>query len=696
MRTTDYRLALQRSPGNARRGSLLSATAGISILVAATAALAADEVRHFEPRDVFDLEYAIEPQISPDGTQVAYVRRSMDIMADRMHDTIWVVDADGSNHRPVTSGLRDYSSPRWSPSGDRLAYVTGAGGRGAEIFVRWMDTGQTALATNLPHKPGSLTWSPDGTQLAFEMFVADSGLELASMPKKPEGADWAPPVRVVDQMPYRLDGVGYLESGYHHLFVVPSEGGSARRLTSGDYEHRGPLSFTPDGSALIFAANRIDRVIDDPVESELWRVDLSSGELTALTSRDGPDFAPAVSPRGRYIAYAGFDDKKRGSQNAKLYLLDLRNGESRTIETGLDRGIQQLAWAGDRQSLHIAYDDRGMRVLAEVGLDGRVTELADDLGSAIPGRPYTSGMFSVARNGVVAYTRGSPTAPAEVGVVNRAGRARTLTQLNDDLLAHRDLGSVERITWRSSAADLEIEGWLVTPPAFDAEQKYPLLLEIHGGPFAAYGPHFSPEIQLYAAAGYVVLYANPRGSSSYGQAFMDEIHHAYPGRDYDDLMSGVDAVMARGFVDEDRLYVTGGSGGGVLTAWIIGKTDRFRAAVVQKPVINWASFVLTSDGTGFFARYWFEALPWENPEAYWRRSPLSLVGNVETPTMLITGEEDWRTPMAESEQYYQALQLRGIDTALVRVPERSHNLVARPSHLVAKALNILGWFERYR
>jgi dipeptidyl aminopeptidase/acylaminoacyl peptidase len=305
-------------------------------------------------------------------------------------------------------------------------------------------------------------------------------------------------------------------------------------------------------------------------------------------------------------------------------------------------------------------------------------------------------MYSVARNGRAAFTVNSPARPSDVGVVGAGGAQRTLTALNDDLFANKTLGEVKELTWKSSKDQREIQGWVITPPDFDPAKKYPLILEIHGGPFAAYGPNYTTELQLFAAAGYIVLYANPRGSTSYGEQFGNLIHHAYPGDDYDDLMSGVDAVIAQGSVDTGNLFVTGGSGGGVLTAWIVGKTDRFRAAVVAKPVINWSSFVLTSDFTPFFYRYWFGAQPWEQPQEYWRRSPLSLVGNVKTPTMLLTGESDYRTPIAESEQYYQALKLRNIDTVMVRIPEASHGMTSRPSNLIAKVDNILAWFGKYR
>jgi acylaminoacyl-peptidase len=268
--------------------------------------------------------------------------------------------------------------------------------------------------------------------------------------------------------------------------------------------------------------------------------------------------------------------------------------------------------------------------------------------------------------------------------------------LNADLMDHKSVGAPEEVIWRSSVGDHDVQGWLIKPPGFDSGKKYPMILEIHGGPFAAYGPHFSAENQLYAAAGYVVFYTNPRGSTSYGDEFANEIHHAYPGQDYDDLMSGVDAVIAKGFVDPGQLFVTGGSGGGVLTAWIVGSTDRFAAAVSAKPVINWTSMTLSADIPTMVIDYWFGKPPWEDQENYWRRSPLSLVGNVSTPTMLLTGEVDYRTPIVEAEQFYQALKLRKVPTALVRVPEASHGIAARPSHLIAKVDNILGWFALYR
>jgi dipeptidyl aminopeptidase/acylaminoacyl peptidase len=664
-------------------------------LLAACAVAAADGPKHLESLDVFQLEYADDVQISPDGSRIVYVRVSHDIMTDRARRNLWLVNADGTNNRPLRSETKSFMSPRWSPDGTRLAYVSAAEGT-PQLYVRWMDSGQTALLTNLVQAPGAIAWSPDGKSIAFTQLVPTSKPPLAKAPEKPEGATWAPPVKVIDAVVWRADGEGFLQPGYNHLFIVSAEGGTARQLTEGDFNDDGPLSFTPDSRHIVFSSNRGPDWERDPQDGEIYSVEIASGKLTQLTSRDGPDNSPVVSPDGRKIAYLGFDDKLQGYQVTHLYVMDGDGKNSRAVTANLDLEINEPEWASDGRGVFFSYDERGVRKVGYVTLEGRLRTVAEGLGGTDLGRPYTSGAYSVARNGRVAFTHNTPMRPADVATATAGGQLRVITQLNADLLGARRLGEVREITWKSSKDQREIQGWVIRPPDFNPARKYPLILEIHGGPFAAYGPNYTTELQLMAAAGYIVLYANPRGSTSYGGEFGNLIHHAYPGDDYDDLMSGVDAVIAQGNVDPANLFVTGGSGGGVLTAWIVGKTDRFRAAVVAKPVINWSSFVLTADISSFFYKYWFGAQPWEQPEQYWKRSPLSLVGNVKTPTMLLTGEADYRTPISESEQYYQALKLRKVDTLLVRIPEASHGMVARPSNLIAKVDNILAWFERYR
>lgn len=644
--------------------------------------------------DLFDLEYADDPQISPDGKQIVYVRVGMDVMTDRIRRNLWIVDADTGNQRPLLSGKDSFRGPRWSPDGKRLAYTSAAEGS-TQIYVRWMDTGQTARVTNLPQSPSNIAWSPDGKWLAFTMFVPEQKKPLAQMPEKPKGATWGDPVKVIDDVVYRADGAGFLESGFTHLFIVPAEGGSPRQLTSGRFDHDGVPSWSPDGKTILISANRRDDASYQPANSEVYEVRISDGDVRQLTDRNGPDANPIVSPDGRRIALVGFDDKKQGYQVTQLEVMDRDGKNRRVITAGLDRDVDNVVWRADGKALYFQYDDKGITKLAEVSLDGKVRDLASNLGGTDIGRPYPSGSFSASKGGRIAFLTTTAKRPADVSVLS-GGRVRQLTALNEDVLAYRDLADAEEIWVKSSADGRPVQAWLMKPPGFDPSKKYPLILEIHGGPFANYGLRFAAEMQAYAAAGYVVVYANPRGSTSYGQEFGNLIHHNYPSQDYDDLISVVDAVIAKGYVDDKNLFVTGGSGGGVLTAWIVGKTDRFRAAVVSKPVINWTSFALTADGAPFFTQYWFPALPWEAPEHYWKRSPLSLVGNVKTPTMLLTGEEDYRTPMSETEQYYQALKLRRVDTAMVRIPGASHGMAGRPTQLIAKNANILAWFEKYR
>ena len=675
-------------------------TASLTVLalgVAAPGALATElhtDARYLQPRDVFDLEWADNPALSPDGKRIVYQRNHFDIMKDRRRSHLWLLDADGSRHRPLTSGEGSDGAAVWSPSGDRIAWISAREGS-SQIWLRWMDSGQTAILSQLTEGPDGLAWSPDGKWLAFTMRVAADTKPLATMPAKPKGADWAPDVKVVDRLGYRFDGHGYIEPGFDHVFVLPAEGGSPRQLTRGDYQHGGPLVWARDGKSLFVVSNRADDWEYEPVESEIYRIDVESGEAQALTTRDGPDGSPALSPDGKRLAYVGFDDRKLGYHQSQLYVLDLATGTSRAWTAGFDRDVDSPVWDRDGRGVYFGYDYHGISRIGWVDASGKVEEVAADYGGTAMGRPYGGGSFAVA-NGRVAYTRGTTERPAEIAVTARGQSSRVLTDLNRDALAHKRLGEVEELWVKSSADGLDVQGWIVKPPQFQPGRKYPLLLEIHGGPYENYGPRFAPETQLYASAGYVVLYVNPRGSTSYGQAFADQIQHNYPSRDYDDLMTAVDAVIAKGYADPERLYVTGGSGGGVLTAWIVGHTERFRAAVVAKPVINWTSFALTADAYPFFTQYWFPAPPWEAQEQYWKRSPLAYVGQVKTPTMLITGENDHRTPISETEQYYQALKLRRVDTAMVRIPGASHGINARPSNLIAQVLNTLGWFERYR
>lgn len=666
----------------------------ISLLLLLIAPALAAGKPQFAPEDVFSLAHAGNPQVSPDGSFVVYTHNFMDIMEDRRRSNLWRIDVDGENARPLTTGAVNDRGARIAPDNERVAYLS-SDGRGVQIFVRWMTSGETLQVTRLDRAPRNLAWSPDGQWLAFALLVPSKPPTMGTLPAKPEGANWATPPEVVQRAVFRADGAGRLPHGYTHLFVVSAGGGAPRQLTSGDHNHGGSIAWSPDSASLYFSGNRNEDAELNPSNSEIYRVGLDGGDVEAVTDRDGPDNSVAVSPDGKMLAWTGYDDRVRSYQVTHLYVMNSDGSERRQLLPDLDRDVSRPRWSADGKGLYFAYEDRGLTRLGYVDLRGRFTDVTGELGGLALTRPYTGAQFSVGGGNTYAITRGDALSPADIAVGRGTGAPRRLTRLNANLLDYRELGQVEEFRYPSSFDGKEIQAWVVWPPGFDPSKKYPLLLEIHGGPHAAYGPHFSVEVQLFAAAGYVVVYANPRGSSSYGDAFGSYIHHNYPSEDYDDLMSAVDTIIERGAIDTERLYVTGGSGGGVLTAWIVGKTDRFAAAVVAKPVINWISFALSADYAPVFSKYWFPALPWDDPMGYWERSPLSLAGEVSTPTMLLTGEEDWRTPMWESEQYYQALKLRGVDTALVRLPGASHSIAARPSQLLAKVSAILEWFRRH-
>jgi dipeptidyl aminopeptidase/acylaminoacyl peptidase len=648
----------------------------------------------FAAQDVFEIEYASDVQISPDGGTVAYVRYAMSIMRDRREGRVWLVGTDGTGHRKLSSEDRSESSPRWSPDGSRIAFVAGSE-EGSEIFVHWVATGQTARLTQLKRSPRGLAWSPDGNRIAFTMKVPESRMVLATLPTKPAGAEWADPPVVETRVRHEADGSGVIEPGHDHIFVIPADGGSPRQVTSGDFQHGTPV-WSPDGRSILFSADREPGWELELRNREVYRVSMADGATVPLTERHGPDGDAAVSPDGRWIAYTSYEDRIRTYQTADLHVMADDGSQSRLLLADLDRSVGSPTWAADGTGIYFSYDDEGVTKVEFTTLNGERRAVAEHLGGTSVGRPYGGGNYSVAEDGTVAYGHTRSDDPSEVAVVTPDGERRILTDLNGDLKDRVELGVAEMFWAASSHDGRPIQSWIVRPPGFDADRRYPLLLEIHGGPVSNYGDRFSAEVQLYASAGYVVVYSNPRGSTGYGEEFGDLLYHDYPGNDYDDLMSAVDAVIEGGSIDENGLFVTGGSAGGIMTAWIVGHTNRFRAAVVAKPVMNWISKTLTADNYNGYMHYRYPGTPWENPEGYWEFSPLSVVGNIETPTMVMVGTADLRTPLSEAKQLYHALKLRSIDTALVTIPGASHNISNRPSQLVAKVLNTVGWFERYR
>jgi dipeptidyl aminopeptidase/acylaminoacyl peptidase len=666
----------------------------ISIFLIAIVRLNAQE--KFELEDIFALQYANDIQISPDGKQIVYRKMGYDIMSDKNVGNLWILNTDGSGHQKLTLKDADETSPRWSPSGDRIAFVS-QGNKGSEIFIYWTQTAKMARMTQLPQNPSSLTWSPNGLQLAFSMFVPSLPPVIAKIPKSPKGAKWAKKPRITDRLNHESDGKGYIPTGFSHLFIMPSSGGLVKQVSSGNFHHRGSISWSKDSTTLYFSANRKPDWEYDFRNSEIYKINLNDGQILPLTERDGPDSAPSISPNGKMIAFIGFDDKREAYQNRLLYLMDIEGSEKRLISQNIDASISSIKWDAESKGLYFNYDQHGNGKIGYLSTNGKFKKITDNRGGTTLGRPYSSGMFSVSKNGKLAYTYSRPNHPADIATVDHNGQNwKRLTDFNQALFAFKKPGKVEELWYTSSVDGRKLQGWIVYPPDYDSSKKYPFMVENHGGPISNYGDRYSIEMQLYAAAGYIVFYPNPRGSTSYGEEFANLLLNNYPGEDYNDVMDGVDTCIAKGIAHEDQLFVAGGSAGGIMSAWMIGKNSRFEAAVVVKPVMNWTSKLLVADNYYGYTNSRYEGQVWENPTSYWNFSPISLVGNIQTPTMVMVGMNDLRTPPSEAKQLYHALKLRKIPTVLVEIPEASHGIAKRPSNLMTKVAHTLAWFEKYR
>jgi dipeptidyl aminopeptidase/acylaminoacyl peptidase len=667
-----------------RRFGLVCVVAAVPALLAAQAPSPAPD--RLTLADYLDYETVATPRLSPDGAQIVYARQWIDKVNDKRESSIWIMGADGSRNRFLVDG----SEATWSPTGDRLAYVAPGKPKGSQIFVRWMDAeGATTQITRVDDTPRDLRWSPDGSRIAFLMNVEQKESWPIKLPKAPEGAKWTESPRIVERLAYRRDRLGYTDTAYRHAFVVPAGGGTARPVTTGAFDHSG-IEWTPDGTHLLVSGLRVEDAEYQWRESDIYAVDLDTGTIRALTSRRGPDTSPRVSPDGRLIAYTGYDWTRDSWVDSKLYVMNADGSNPRLVAGDWDRSPQDVRWAAGGGGLYFTAQSEGAQNLYFLPLSGPGAGRVQ----AVTTGAHLLTLGDIGPKGRVVGVATSPQRPPDIVAfdLDAPARMRQLTFVNDDILAGKTLGTVEEI-WYRSRDDLRIQGWYILPPDFDPSKKYPLQLHIHGGPHAMYGVGFNFGWQEHAANGYVILYTNPRGSTGYGSAFGNQIMNAYPGKDYDDLMAGVDHLLEKGFIDASNLFVTGCSGGGVLTSWIVGHTDRFAAASANCVVVDWLSFVGTTDGPTWY--YNFEKLPWEDPSEHLRRSPLTYVGHVKTPTMLMTGELDLRTPMPQTEQFYSALKLRKVPTAMVRFKNEWHGTSTTPSNFLRTQLLLRHWFEKW-
>jgi dipeptidyl aminopeptidase/acylaminoacyl peptidase len=691
----------------------------------------AAEKRTITEKDLFSFVWIADPQIAPDGSQIAFVRTTIDEKKDAYESAIWLVKTDGSEPpRPITSGVRD-TTPRWSPDGRRLAFVRSVDKDGRaqppQVHLMPMAGGEPFALTDLARGANNPEWAPDGKTIAFSSTTRAS--EVGSGAAKPSGEKARESdVRVVTDAVYRANGVagwGYVDRDRPaHIWTVsvpsgPGDRPTPKTITSGEFG-AGNAKWSRDGARIFFVSDRRREAYYYPRDSDLYSVAKDGGEPVKAVSIDGNIGAYSFSPDGKQVAFVGTlaGNPERSYSQPDLWVADVAGGSvdgaqsrpARNLTASYDFDVNgglggdqraprgQLpsgpVWSRDGRSIVIVVGEQGnanfTRIDAATGKTTALTTGAHDV----------MGYTADANGGRIALVLSSPVRLGDLHTVDAsapsAAAPKKLTSFNDELFNQLTMNEPEEI-WYSSFDGKKIQGWILKPPAFDPSKKYPLVLEIHGGPHSAYGNTFTHEFQWMAAKGYVVLYTNPRGSSNYGQDFGNIIQFNYPGDDYKDLMAGVDELLKKGYIDESRMGVTGGSGGGLLTNWVVTQTTRFKAAVSQRDISDWSNFWYTADFT-LFTPTWFRKAPFEDPADFARRSPITYASKIQTPLMFILGDEDWRTPPAAGgEELFRALKYLKRQTVMVRFPGENHELSrsGRPWHRVERLQHIVSWFDKH-
>jgi len=643
-------------------------------------------VRGMQPDDVYRLTGAGDPRLSPDGTTVAYVSAWVDEESREQRSAIFSVPVDGSAapRRLTFGGTRD-AAPRWSPDGRWLAFVSARDETPPQLFVLPVDgPGESRQLTHLKQAVASPEWSPEGTRIAFTARTHDPADDVEDVAKRPP--------RRITRLQFRLDDEGWTQGRTHHLYVVGLEGGEPVQLTDGDHEDEAP-AWSPDGSTIAFISARHDDW-DLGVVTDVYTIPVVGGVPARVTGRDGSCLLPAWSPDGTRIAYGYVPGEFDEPRHARIAVVDLASGERTMLTESLDRNamsfppVRAPAWDGDR--IVFTVEDGGRDPLYEAAVDGSFAP------RMLANPPGVITGFDVLGD-VLVHTASGPTRPAEVYVGERR-----LTDVGAPLV--HDVALSEPEAFVAVAPDgVEVPAWVIRPPDFDPDRSYPTVLNVHGGPFTQYGNRFFDEFQVEAGAGYVVLYANPRGSSGYSEEWGRAIRGPVQGGpgwgsvDYEDLMAVTDEAIKRfSFIDPERMAVMGGSYGGYMTSWIIGHTDRFRCAISERAVNDMGSEDGSADFAGFFRGY-VGADFWQAPEAYRRISPLTYAEQITTPVLILHSEDDLRCPINQAEQLFTVLRSLRRDVEFVRFPGESHELTrsGSPTHRVQRFELVLAWLDRY-
>jgi len=733
---------------------------GICLLIlAAGISVASAQRRNITEKDLFDFVWIGDPQISSDGSRVAFVRVTVNEKKEGYNTSIWSVPtAGGEEPHQLTKGDHD-STPRWSPDGKYLLFLRATEKDGKpdepQLSILPMAGGDSFSFTDLPKGAGNPVWSPDGKMIAFTSDTNAEDLAKQEKKKKKEeeskkaaSESSAPPspkpeastkpsgksetdelakkaeadsehesdIRVITRAVYREDNEGYLDPKHpQHIWTVPAprnadEKVQPKQLTTGRFEEDNAF-WAKDGSQIYFTSLHVDEPYYALPKTELYSISPNGGDATRLNSFDMDVGGLSLSPDGKQIAFVAATTQPVNSYTQPdLWIVDLtadakpRNltatfdcdlgdgpfGDSAAPRAG---GRNVPLWTSDGRSLIEVYGKEGKAILASFDVAGGAP--TDLMG----GNQTVLRFRASADASKIIYTVSSPMRVNDLFVLDRANansQPVQLTKINDEFFSKLNLTEPEEIHYKTFDGKT-IQAWVQKPPDFNPAKKYPLILNIHGGPHGAYGYIFEHEFHWMAAKGYVVLYPNPRGSTTYGQDFGNVIQYHYPGDDYKDLMAGVDEVIRRGYIDKNKLGVTGGSGGGLLTDWVVGQTTRFAAAVSQRDIASWTDWWYTADFT-LFQPNWFKAPPFDDERDFKARSPITYIKNVKTPMMFILGEADYRTPPgAGGEEMFRALKFRKIPTVMVRFPNESHELSrsGQPWHRIERLENIVGWFDHW-
>lgn len=680
----------------------------------ALTACAFSQKRPISETDLYAFKWLADPRISPDGAEIAFTQVSVTAKHDNYQTSIWIVPSSGGAPRQLTSGTHD-SMPRWSRDGKRLAFLRTSEKDGKpdppQIYLLDMAGGEARALTDLPKGAGPAVWSPNGRSIAFTSSTLPNDFA-----KKDPGTteEDQSDVRVINRAAYRSNGLGYTDFEHvSHIWtidvpVVLNEPVKATQITHGKYAESSPV-WSKDESLIYFTSDRVAEPYYEPPQTDIYSVDARGGEIRKLVHVDGTASGLALSPDGMRVAFVSAlrGNPVRSYSEPDLFVAPLTAGATTRNLTadydfdigggiGGDQAPPRASspplpyWSSDGKYIFVTSGEKGRSNLKRVEVStGKVESVTDGNQDVYA---YTATPDGVKAALVISDT----TNIGDLFVLNEKSSPSRITRVNETLLRQLDLSPPEEFTYRSFDGKM-IQGFIQKPPQFDASRKYPLILNIHGGPHSAYGYTFFHEMQWMAAKGYVVLYPNPRGSTTFGQDFGNIIQFKYPGDDYKDLMAGVDAVIAKGYVDPDRLGVTGGSGGGILTNWTITQTPRFKAAVAQRSIADWTDFWYTTDFT-LFTPTWFRGAPWQEEADFKARSPITYVEKIQTPLMLVEGEVDFRCPPgAGGEQMFRALKYLKKPVVMIQFPGESHELSrsGKPVHRVERLQHIVGWFDKY-